>query len=211
MNPVEGPTASDGHGPVSSATTNIFSREISFELLKSAMKAVPKAPFGRRTTGLGAPPAVRRTPLATTSAGIRVLGVYCADAYIQNYGVPLTRHCSSSRQGDRKRRRDASLPAARLPQDGVEERKASCDTVASTASSSSTPLVVEGSSSAAAVAPPSTGSTPPQWRTDPWGARRVYVRFLVDKTMEATLPLDVMRVRYPGALIDYLLSTAAFV
>ncbi|CUE74668.1 Hypothetical protein, putative [Bodo saltans] len=58
---------------------------------------------------------------------------------------------------------------------------------------------------------PPRHNIPSGWRRDAVGARRVYVRFLVDKTLEATLPLEVMRERYPEVLMDYLLSTAAFV
>ncbi|KEG12444.1 hypothetical protein DQ04_01711070 [Trypanosoma grayi] len=42
------------------------------------------------------------------------------------------------------------------------------------------------------------------------GKRHIYVRVQFDKTLVDTLPLEVMREKYPQVLIDYLLSTAVW-
>ncbi|CCW62245.1 unnamed protein product [Phytomonas sp. EM1] len=49
------------------------------------------------------------------------------------------------------------------------------------------------------------------WRDRQCSARRrIYIRVQYDKTLIETLPLEIMRERYPQVLIDYLLSCAVY-
>jgi hypothetical protein len=222
-----------------------LSRALSLDVFKGSIKVVPKVGgFGRKTTGLGAAPHLRHTPLASASAGIRILGIYCADDYFRYHGVGT--HASTRDAGDN----DVSHASNAIKIEGmcVDSQSNATPIASSCGASSSSSLssdsgasyttrkrVREDVLSVPADATEATDTeckkeehpmcgvraqlppTPQQqgtrvgWRTDAVGARRLYVRFLVDKTLEATLPMDVMRERYPEVLIDYLLSTAAFV
>jgi hypothetical protein len=226
-----------------SVSSRPLSRALSLDVFKGAVKVVPKVGgFGRKTTGLGAAPHLRQTPLASASAGIRILGIYCADDYFRYHGVGT--HASTRDADDN----DASHASNAIKIEGMymDPQCYATPIASSCGASSSSSLSSDGGTSyttrkrvrddvSSVPADATTDAeckeeehlmcgvraqlppTPQQqgtrvgWRTDAVGARRLYVRFLVDKTLEATLPMDVMRERYPEVLIDYLLSTAAFV
>lgn len=230
------------HEPEESTTTSIapqqpslsvvISKALSMDVFKSAIKVVPKVGgFGRRTTGLGAAPHLRHTPLASASTGIRILGIYCADDYFKIHGVGVEDGHDSQHARSHCPRGvvdDTADKAASTPPSTCGVSSSSSSSFDSHSggmysynhngsakrpreemSTLDIPAATKGEQLTAGC-PPRQGASY-QWRTDAAGARRVYVRFLVDKTLEATLPLVVMRERYPEVLIDYLLSTAAYV
>ncbi|KAG8348629.1 hypothetical protein ERJ75_001251900 [Trypanosoma vivax] len=56
----------------------------------------------------------------------------------------------------------------------------------------------------------STVAVEPQCSKEPTAKRRLYVRVQFERAGVDTLPLEVMREKYPQVLIDFLLSTAVW-
>ncbi|CAD2218746.1 hypothetical protein, conserved [Angomonas deanei] len=173
--------------------------------MRKYSRVFPEVPFSRHTPHTGVYTCGANAANNTTPSEVVILGIFCSVKKdpIRHNNVPVCRPVDSERlpsTPSHKRSRDEmdspdSPPPPRrlklsLKPKNSDHHEAQEQLVASATAVKETNA---GDNSTA------TGKT-----------RHIYIRVMYNKSIVETLPLEIMRVRHPQILIDYLLSTTVW-